>query len=341
MKMIVSNSPDQAWDKWLKELNGNVYHSVSWAETQSVGNRSPFYFLWLDSLNQILAIAVGIQRQSSIPLLGRFSKHLEFGTYPANRENSDCSNQNIIQQIHEYAIHNGFSSLKIQSYYASMRDSDLKLEAFESSDRLEFLIDLTLTDEQLTKNLSTNHRRKLNKAKKVDLKHRIGRDLEAMRVLRSLQVISRDRRIDRGEEIATAEDSYFEEFGKAYFKRNLGEVHYLTHNGNAVSAAFISIYNKKAYYVFGGSNDDGFAMNAPALLFMNIFSHCRELGCLEFNMGGLPANSVDKSTQSHGLYRFKSGFGGLEIPCFSFTDNNLQPGRDFLFKLARKILRGR
>ena len=339
--MIVTTSPDQAWDKWLQELNGNIYHSESWAETQSIGNRIPLYFEWLDPSNQILAIAVGIQRQSSMPLLGRFSKHLEFGTYPANREQSGCSNHTVIKQIHEYAIQNGFRSLDIQSYYASVRDSDLKLEDLDRSDRLEFLIDLTLTDEQLTKKLSTNHRRKLNKARKVDLKHRIGHDLETMRILRLLQVRSRDRRIDRGEEIAIAEDSHYDEVGKAYFKRNLGEVHYLTHNGNAVSAAFISIYNKKAYYVFGGSNDDGFAMNAPVLLFMNIFSHCRELGCLEFNMGGLPANSVDKSTQSHGLYRFKSSFGGLEIPCFSFADNNLQPGRDFLFKLARKILRGR
>jgi lipid II:glycine glycyltransferase (peptidoglycan interpeptide bridge formation enzyme) len=222
-----------------------------------------------------------------------------------------------------------------------MRDSNITPGPFDHYGRIEFLIDLTLTNEQLTKKLSTNHKRKLKKAVKADLKHSIGHNLEAMRVLRSLQVRSRDRRIDRGEKIAIAEDSYYDEIGAAYFKRNLGEVHYLTHEGNAVSAAFISIYNQKAYYVFGGSTDDGFSMNAPGLLFMEIFTHCRDLGCLEFNLGGVPAIAVDKSAQSHGLYRFKSGFGGLEVPCTSLKADNLQPGRDFLFNLARKILRGR
>lgn len=341
MQMIVDSSPDLNWDKWLKELNGNIYHSVNWAETQAGRNRWPLYFHWLDDSNQILAIAVGIVSQSSFPLLGRYSRHLECGSYPANRNSSGSLNRELIPQIREYAKQNGISSLEIQSFYASSLDADLQLEEIDRSDRLEFLIDLTLSDDQLSKNQSSMHRRKLKKAKRENLKHEIGQDLEAMRVLRSLQVVSRDRRIDRGEAIATAEDAYFEEFGKAYFKRNLGEVHYLTHNGNPISAAFISIYNNKGYYVLGGSNDVGFAMNAPVLLFMNIFSHCRELGCREFNMGGLPAISIDKSTQSHGLYRFKAGFGGTEVPCSSLQADNLQPGIDWVFKLARKILPGR
>lgn len=341
MRINISGTPDQRWNEWLRELDGNIYHSVNWAETQSTGTHHPLYFHWLDTSNRILALAIAIESHSSFPIFGRLSKHLEFGCYPANNNQQGSTNQDLIPQILQYAREKGYNTALIQSYYAAERDVEFQSAGFEKSNRLEFLIDLTLSDEQLVKNLSTNHRRKLSKASKEDLKHEVGRDIEAMRLLRRLQVRSRDRRIDRGEDIATAADAYFERFGRDYFERNLGEVHYLTKEGTPVSAAFISIYNNKGYYVFGGSNDTGFAMNAPGLLFMKIFAHCRELGCREFNMGGVPALAADKSAQSHGLYRFKAGFGGKSIPCVSLKADNLQPGRGWLFKIARKVLPGR
>ena len=105
-----------------------------------------------------------------------------------------------------------------------------------------------------------------------------------------------------------------------------------------VSAAFVSIHDGKAYYVFGGSSDRGFAMNASVLLFMNIFAHCRTVGCREFNLGGVPGAAVGESSQSHGLYRFKAGFGGEEVPCFSLRADDLQPITGPLLRLLGKVI---
>ena len=138
--------------------------------------------------------------------------------------------------------------------------------------------------------------------------------------------------------MAPTGDARVEEFGQAYFERRLGEVHYLTYESSPVSAAFVSIHDGKAYYVFGGSSDRGFAMNAPVLLFMNIFARCRTTGCREFNLGGVPGAAVSKSSQSHGLYRFKAGFGGEKVSCVSLRADTLQPVGGPLLRLLRRMM---
>ena len=76
--------------------------------------------------------------------------------------------------------------MEIGSYYADPSDACLKLEDFQRTERLEFVIDLTAPDERLLSNLSSNHRRKLKKAMKETLQHEVGRDSQAIKVLRTL-----------------------------------------------------------------------------------------------------------------------------------------------------------
>ncbi len=341
LHLEVSDQAGSEWNNWLTKLDGNIYHSTQWAETRRTATSRPLFLRWHDNSNSTRGIAVGIESRSSFPVIGRHFRRLELGTFPAAGSSRDRLIQSLIDQLLNYSRKAGHSSLEVQSYYADSRCLQSDHLGFEAVHRLEFVIDLTLPEEQLWRNLHNNHRRKIGKARKHDLKFEHASDLEAMREFRKLQVQSRDRRQNRGEHIGTVDDSYYERFGRAYFERNLGRVYLLRHQGAAISGAFVSMYAGKAYYVFGGSSDEGFKMDAPALLFWEIFSHCRELGCHEFNMGGVPAVAIDKGAQSHGLYRFKAGFGGRQVPCTSLTAENLQPRRDWLIKGAKKVLRGR
>src|SRR4030065_1445011 len=101
------------------------------------------------------------------------------------------------------------------------------------------------------------------------------------------------------------DDASFEDMGYRCLEKNLGRVFFMTYGKQPVSAAFISIYRGQAIYVYGGSSDEGFEMDAPALLFWEIFARCREYGCTEFSMGGVPASATNLDSQSCGLYRFK------------------------------------
>lgn len=326
------------WADWLRNLDGNIYHSAEWADTRRSSTSRPLFFHWRDQSNSVRAIAVGIESWSSVPLMGRYSKRMELESYPAVENAGEGVIHDLIDQLLDYSRKTKHGSLLIQSYYTDSDCPDPGRDTFESTSRLEWVIDLTLTEDQLKQNMSSTHRRKIGKARKNDLRLESACNLEAMRQFRKLQVQSRDRRLDRGEHIGTAEDSYYERLGRAYFERNLGRVYLLTNRGEPVSGAFVSMYAGKAYYVFGGSSDSGFAMNAPALLFWEIFSHCREHGCHEFNLGGVPASAMEKESQSHGLYRFKAGFGGRQIACVSLSAVNLQPGRDRIIGLAKKLV---
>ena len=160
--------------------------------------------------------------------------------------------------------------------------------------------------------------------------------MDAIWQLREHQKYSSDRRTRRGEYLGSVDDDYYLELGKKYFDRNLGRMFLLWHEGEAITTAFITIYAGRALYVFGGSSEEGFRMNAPALLFWKVFSRCRELECREFSMGGVPASAVDTESQSHGLYRFKAGFGGHQVKCLSGKADSLQTIGSLLVKIAAK-----
>jgi len=338
IRLTVADQADPNWPAWLEKLGGNIYHSKEWAEIQTSASSRPLFFHWRDNSDSVVAIAVGVENWSRLPLLGKHSKRLELESYPARDSSSEGLIDELVPQLLNFAQEAGHSSLKIQSYYTDSKPVLSAQKTFSTENRMEFVVDLTNSDEQLWKNLGSTHRRKISKARKHNLKFESADDLEGMRRFRKLQVQSRDRRESRGEDIGRIDDSYYEKLGQAYFERSLGRVFFMTDQGAAVSGAFVSIHNKKAYYVYGGSSDEGFEMNAPALLFLEMFSHCRENGCLEFNLGGVPASAADQKAQSHGLYRFKGGFGGRQISCVSLSAENLQPGKDRLIGLARKVL---
>jgi lipid II:glycine glycyltransferase (peptidoglycan interpeptide bridge formation enzyme) len=77
-------------------------------------------------------------------------------------------------------------------------------------------------------------------------------------------------------------------------------------------------------------------MNAPALLFWKVFERCRESGCKEFNLGGVPAAAESPESLAHGLFRFKSGFGGRRVRLVSGTTGNLQSLRGALISMMQK-----
>lgn len=336
MRLVVSKSVCVEWSGWFKKFKGNIYHSSEWAETRYSDHSHPLFFHWLDDNNCCLGIAVAIKSWSTIPYIGRFSTRLDIETYPAVRDGDVDLTRSMIKQLMGFAKKGGYRRLTIQSYGTPIMVPDMAHLGFTTTPRIEFILDLTMSETELLKRLSEHHRRKIKKAKKYGLSFEEFCTLDAMRRFRNLQVCSRDRRMQRGEYTGMLDDAYYEDLGKSYFEKNLGRVFLMTHENQSVSGAFITIYEGRAYYVYGGSNDEGFKMDAPALLFWKIFSRCRELGCREFNMGGVPASAVNPEAKSHGLYRFKSGFGGQRVMCLSGSANNLSPIHSALGAVVKK-----
>jgi lipid II:glycine glycyltransferase (peptidoglycan interpeptide bridge formation enzyme) len=220
---------------------------------------------------------------------------------------------------------------------AKINIADMGLQRLTTHGRIEFVIDLKKTDEEVFSGFSTHHRRKVKKAKKHTMDLYEASSMDALREFRKLQVMSRDRRLEKGEDIGILDDAYYEILGQNYFANRLGRVFIMRSEGRPLSAAFVSIFGQKALYMYGGSSDEGFKKDAPVLLFQHIFRRCRELGCVEFNLGGVPAESVNKGAPSFGLYRFKSGFGGHQVACTNGYNHRLISAENCLFQISNLL----
>jgi hypothetical protein len=341
MRLGISRSCGDRWLRWIEKLEGNIYHSPEWADMQSTNHSCPLFFHWLDHNQRCVGIAVGIQSWSSIPFIGRLSKRLDFDTYPAVEHHNIDLTRTILRKLLDFAKTYGYRCISINSYMAKVAVPDMHQLGFNPKERMEFILDLTMDEEKLWKALSTHHKRKIKKAKKHDLHIEEASTLDAFKKFSKLQRMSRDRRVKRGEHIGLLDDIQFEELGRRYFDKNLGRVFLMMHQKEAISAAFVSIYADKGLYVYGGSSDKGFGMDAPGLLFWHIFERCRELGCKEFNLGGVPASAVNPESESYGLYRFKAGFGGRQVKCLSGSTENLRPRLDWILEMFKRVLKSR
>lgn len=341
IRLEVSESASPQWPAWIEEFDGQLYHSAEWAESRKEGQSRPLFFSWFDSEGRCVGIAVGIKSWSSLRYIGRLFRRLDFESYPAAQKGDADLTRLMIGQLVAFARREKYRTIAIQSYGAAVTLSDLNTFGLVPNSRTEFILDLTLSEEGQWKRLSTHHRRKIRKAQEAGLLLQEVSTLEGVRALRRLQGSSRDRRVRRGETLPLLEDAYYEEFGRQYFSRNLARLFLMMKEDRPVSAALITLYRGRALYVFGGSSEEGFAADAPALLFWQVFSRCRELGIREFNLGGVPGAAVDPGSQSHGLYRFKAGFGGKIVPCVSGVAENLNPGWECLIRLAKRMMKRR
>lgn len=339
MRLIVSKSVCVEWSGWLEKFEGNIYHSSVWAETRHSCHSHPLFFHWLDNNDCCLGIAVGIKHWSPVRYIGHFFKRLDFESYPAVQGNDVDLTRSMIKQLLKFAKDGGYRSLTIQSFCANVMVSDMDQLGFVTTPRIEFILDPGIPEEELWKRLSEHHRRKIKRANRHGLLFEEACTIDAMREIRKLQMMFRDRRMQRGEYFGTVNEDYYEEMGKRYFDKNLGRVFFMTHEKQVVTTAFVTIYAGKAYSVYTGSSEEGFRLDASALLFWKIFSRCRELGCKEFNIGGVPDSAVSPESQSYGLYRFKAGFGGRQVKCLSGTAENLQPLRCKLATIAKRGLK--
>lgn len=325
MRLCVSSEVPPNWSSLISAFDGNIYHSAEWARIRSGPHSTPLFFVWRTSDEEVVALSTGIEQRSALPVVGSVLKRLGFETYPAVAGDRTDTLRRCIADIVGFARAGGVMGLEIGSHMAPQAVPEMEEMGLSLHHRTEFVVDLAQTEDERLKSLSSHHARKLRKARKNNLEFREAESLEAMQDFRRLQVMSRDRRLERGEDIGILEDSHYMELGRGYFGAGLGRVFLVTQDEVPISAAFVSIYGGRALYVYGGSSDPGFRMDAPALLFWNVFSRCRELGCSEFSLGGVPAAAAESEHPSHGLYRFKAGFGGRQVPCITGSNDELRP----------------
>ncbi|MCL2792827.1 MAG: peptidoglycan bridge formation glycyltransferase FemA/FemB family protein [Spirochaetaceae bacterium] len=96
--------------------------------------------------------------------------------------------------------------------------------------------------------------------------------------------------------------------------------------GENIAGIVTCFYNKKAVYLYGASRNVGREKMPAYALQWKAICDAIDKGCVEYDMFGIPPDD-DPSHPMHGLYRFKTGFGGEIINrpgCYDFKLNKFK-----------------
>ena len=90
------------------------------------------------------------------------------------------------------------------------------------------------------------------------------------------------------------------------------------HGDDILAGSIVAISGKTANFLYGASSDVKKNFMGPYILHWTAIQNVKERGCVRYDMGGVSPGS-DPGHPFHGLYRFKTGFGGkIELRCGSW-----------------------
>jgi len=338
VKLIFSEKVDQdKWNSLVKELGGNLYHSYQWGEINRTTKKYPLYFQYQDEKNRCIGLALGIVSKPKQKYIGRFFKKIDFNSNPVILDNNEDIFKEMVKDIFIFCEKKKFLSLRIDSYYSKNSVYAPNESTVKANPRIEFILDLKKTEEELWNNMKSSHRRKVKNGIKNDLSFIEDKSVDGVIKLRSLQIESRDRKIEQGDyyEIGRVED-YIRMRENLLYKDN-AKLFFVKRGEELLSGALFILFNQKVFYLLGGTSSKGFESDASPFLFWNAILHFKKEGFTEFNFGGVPREAENPSSQSFGLYRFKDGFGGKKVYCCGWENLKLNKFRDILLKILKKV----
>lgn len=105
------------------------------------------------------------------------------------------------------------------------------------------------------------------------------------------------------------------------------------HEGDALAAIIVLFRGEEATYLYGASSDIKRNLMAPYALQWKAMQDARARGCIRYDLFGIPPEENPLHPMA-GLYRFKTGFGGLIIHRPGSWDYAYKPLVTQAFRLA-------
>jgi lipid II:glycine glycyltransferase (peptidoglycan interpeptide bridge formation enzyme) len=107
------------------------------------------------------------------------------------------------------------------------------------------------------------------------------------------------------------------------------------HQGELLAGIIVALCGKAAWYLYGASSDRKRNLMPAYALQWEAIRLARRAGCLTYDLFGIPP-ADDPSHPMHGLYRFKTGFGGRQLDRPGCWDLPLRPAGYRAYSLAER-----
>ncbi len=114
-----------------------------------------------------------------------------------------------------------------------------------------------------------------------------------------------------------------------FFTEEKGTTFVAVKDGVVLAGSTVVLYEETAYYVHGGSSNEGRNVMAPHLLQWEQIRFAKSKGCTQYDFGGVAIQHEEKGKDWGGITRFKTGFAPQ-------TKSTLFPGTyDVIFSPTR------
>jgi lipid II:glycine glycyltransferase (peptidoglycan interpeptide bridge formation enzyme) len=187
--------------------------------------------------------------------------------------------------------------------------------------RVEYVLDLSSGAEEAAKKFRTSARRKLRRASDNKLEFYEDSSPELTRSL--IKLLKETQAIRKGRGLSDYEYFYMPFVNADVIERLLREgmakITWVQKDKKILSAFLLIIDARNAYYLIGGTNKEGYNLNANTYMVAEQIKWLSESGIDELNLGGVP-----KNTAAAGLHQFKTSMGAEPRDCVNGDTKFLQ-----------------
>lgn len=198
------------------------------------------------------------------------------------------------------------------------------------------ILDLKKSEDEILAGASQSFRRKLRKAKKVDIEIEAGTSNDLIKSFCELERLHAER-----QKYVAFSDEWLEKQFEAFKKGGEVLIYTARFEGKILAQNFMIFYGPEASYHYGVSSELGTKYSAAPLLHLSAMEEARKRGCVRYNLWGI-VGPEEKTHRFYGVSEFKRSFGCEELKYTPAHDIILKPTKYIVTKLvesARKKIR--
>jgi hypothetical protein len=307
---VVTTECPPGWDINLHRCQAGFFHSPPGIEVGGPSGESLYIQLYAG--NEVVGIGAGVRRPCR---LSDKPRHVYFPTWPAVAPGIPPAA--ALGAMMEALRNLDAVELVVESFDSSWA-GEAAFNPISSRAREEHVIPTDTPEPGLFASLSSGHRRQIRKGDRSGWRVDEPEAEAGRSLLMSVQELAARRAAARGSgfavrvpQLSTLDRARGRSWGASMFAA--------WQDQTPLAAALVGWANRRAFYVMGGSTAAGYECGASVWLHWQIARRLADAGFVSYNLGGTSTTATTPGDPSHGLYRFKSGFGSRVVSCRSMS----------------------
>jgi hypothetical protein len=310
------------WDEQIIDFpEYSFFHSSAWLRVLvDTYNYEPIFFIVEKDkkVNAVLPLMI----VNSI-ITGKRAVALPFSDYCEPLFSNNAYFKDVFNNVLEFGLKKGWKYLELRGGNRFFTDSDVSTFDYNHT------LDLTIGEEQLQKNLSSNTKRNINKAFREGVTVNISTSLSALEVFYKMNCATRKKH-----GLPPQPKEFFLNLYKYILSPDKGFIAIGNYNGRSIASAVYLHIGSKALYKFGASYMQYQNLRANNVVMWEAIKHYVSKGYKSFCFGRTEPDN-------EGLRKFKLGWGTneqiLNIFRYNFTSRSFLPVKTKTTGIHNKI----